>query len=571
MYGKGAKGRFVSLSVLALVVALLAPAGIARAAAPAPVKAPKAGLVMSSHPIADAIGRNVLAEGGNAMDAAVAVGYALAVVHPSAGNIGGGGFAVIHLADGTNVVCDFREKAPLQATRDMYLDANGDVVDGLSTDTYLAAGTPGTVAGMSAILAKYGTRELADLMAPAIYVASAGYRISDRQEETLAEVADRMRKFASTRQYFLKPDGSPYKSGDLFVQEDLAKTLKRIAKQGPSEFYKGETAMLIEQDMLSNGGIVTREDLAKYDVVWREPVKGTYRGYDIVSMSPPSSGGAHIIQILNVMENADIGALGFASSETLHIMAEAMRYAFADRSEFMGDPDFVKVPLDKLTSKAYAKTIYDKILANKDCATPSSDVKPGMMFKEGNNTTHYSVVDSFGNAVAVTYTINDDYGSRAAVMGAGFLLNNQMDDFSAKAGVPNIYGLIGNDANSIVPEKRPLSSMSPTIVLKNGKVFMVTGSPGGSRIITTTLQSISNVIDHGMNASEAVLAPRVHMQWVPDELRVEKYGLSKDVEKRLKAMGYDVVIRDPMGDVNAILVDPDTGAITGSGDPRAEF
>ena len=323
--------------------------------------------------------------------------------------------------------------------------------------------------------------------------------------------------------------------------------------------------------MAKNGGLVTLKDLEDYNVAWREPVKGTYRGYDVISMSPPSSGGTHLIQILNVMENVNIGELGFASSDTLRVMAEAMRYAYADRSEYMGDPDFVKVPVSELTSKAYAKSIYDKIAASKG-AKPSSEVKPGLtQLKEGSNTTHYSVVDKNGSAVSVTYTVNDWYGSGAAVMGAGFLLNNEMDDFAAKAGVPNIYGLVGSDANSIAPGKRPLSSMSPSLVLKDGKLFMVAGSPGGSRIITTTLQVISNVIDHGMNISEAVQAPRVHMQWLPDELRVEKYGLSKDAADKLEAMGYKVSVQEAMGDVNAIIVDPATGAISGSHDPRRDY
>lgn len=557
--------------LLALVVSVSLNMGIAGAAAYPPLKDKTTGLVVSSHELANSIGKDVLDRGGNAVDAAVAVGYALAVVHPAAGNIGGGGFAVIHMADGKSICLDFREKAPLAATRDMYLDKDGNVVPGLSTLGYKAAGVPGTVAGMNAMLEKYGTMKLSDLMAPTIELADKGYRINARQELSLAEFADDMAKFASSRRYFLKADGSSYKEGELFVQNDLAETLRLISANGPDAFYKGKVADILVADMKENGGLITREDLEKYHVVWREPVKGSYRGYDIVSMSPPSSGGTHIVQMLNVMENVNIGELGFASSQAIHVMAEAMRYAYADRSEYMGDPDYVDVPADKLASKEYAKQIYEKILANRNKATPSSEVKPGLPLKEGNNTTHYSVVDKWGNAVAVTYTINESYGSAAAVMGAGFLLNNEMDDFAAKAGVPNIYGLVGNDANCIVPEKRPLSSMSPTIVLKDGKLFMLAGSPGGSRIITTTLQVISNVIDHGMDISEAVMAPRVHMQWLPDELRVEKYGLSKDVENALKAMGYDIQVKLPMGDVNAILVDQETGVMYGTGDPRAEF
>ncbi len=563
--------RFVCCLLLIVLHGVWLQAGSAGAAAPAPVKAKAEGLVMSSHIFANAIGKAVLREGGNAVDAAVAVGYALAVVHPAAGNIGGGGFAIIHMTDGTNVALDFREKAPLRATRDMYLDKDGNVIDGLSVVGYKAAGVPGTVKGMSAMLEKYGTRKLAELMAPAIGLAENGYLINARQEESLAEFAKYFAQFPSSRRYFLKPDGSSYKEGDRFTQKDLAKTLRMIAEQGPAAFYEGAVADLLVKDVQENQGIITKEDLAKYNVVWREPAKGTYRGYEIISMSPPSSGGTHIIQMLNIMEQADIGAMGFGSSATVHLMAEAMRYAFADRSEYMGDPDFVKVPVKQLTSKEYAKSIYDAIISRKGKALPSKDLRPGMLLKEGNNTTHYSIVDKWGNAVAVTYTINESYGSSAAVMGAGFLLNNEMDDFAAKAGVPNIYGLVGNDANCILPEKRPLSSMSPTIVLKDGQLFMLAGSPGGSRIITTTLQVISNVIDHGMNISEAVMAPRFHMQWLPDELRIEKYGLCKDTEKALEDMGYAITVKPPMGDVNAILREPKTGMLYGSGDPRAEF
>ncbi|EAH5888969.1 gamma-glutamyltransferase [Campylobacter jejuni] len=527
------------------------------------------GLVLSSHELANKIGKEVLDKGGNAIDAAIAVGYALAVVHPAAGNIGGGGFAVIHLANGENTTLDFREMAPLKASRDMYLDSKGEIIKDASTIGYLAAGVPGTVKGMSAMLDRYGTMKLKDLMAPAIKLAEKGYLINDRQEQTMLEAKDMFKEFPSSSKYFLKKDGSTYKSGDLFVQKDLAKTLKLIAKEGPDAFYKGKIADLIAADMAKNKGIITKEDLAQYQAIWRKPVEGTYRGYDIISMSPPSSGGAHII-ILNIMENANIENLGFASSKTLHIMAEAMRQAYADRSEYMGDPDFVKIPLDKLTSKEYAKEIYAKI--PKDKALPSSKVKPGLgQIHEGHNTTHYSVLDSKGNAVSITYTINASYGSGATVEGAGFLLNDEMDDFSIKPGVPNLYGLVGGEANAIEPKKRPLSSMSPTIILKDGKVFMVVGSPGGSRIITTVLQVISNVIDHKMDISTAVESPRFHMQWLPDEIRTEPFGIIKDVQNNLEKMGYKITKEPYMSDVNAIMVDPKTGKIIGSMDTRKEF
>ncbi|MDR1472827.1 MAG: gamma-glutamyltransferase [Synergistaceae bacterium] len=560
------------IAAIFAVMPLMMAASRLEAAAYPPIRSGGNGLVLSSHRLADAIGQSVLDNGGNAVDAAVAVGYALAVVLPAAGNVGGGGFAIIHNAGKETVAVDFREKAPLAASRDMYLDKDGNVIPEASTVGYRAAGVPGTVAGLNAMLAKYGTKPLAEVIAPSIKLAEEGFATNEFGAITMADYAERFARFESSKKYFLKPDGGTYKEGEIFVQKDLAEVLKRISVSGDEGFYRGATAKLIADDMAKNGGLITLKDLEEYDVKWREPVSGKYRGYDIISMSPPSSGGTHLLQILNVMSYADIRALGFASSETLHVMAEAMRYAYADRSEYMGDPDFVEVPVEKLTSMEYAKSIYDKIVAANKKATPSSEVKPGLSeIKEGKNTTHYSIVDKDGSAVSVTYTVNDWYGSGAAVMGAGFLLNNEMDDFSAKTGVPNIYGLVGSDANSIAPGKRPLSSMSPSLVLKDGKVFIVAGSPGGSRIITTTLQVISNVIDHGMNISEAVEAPRIHMQWLPDELRVEAYGVVKDVSDKLTGMGYNVSVQEPMGDVNAILIDPETGAVCGSHDPRREF
>lgn len=526
------------------------------------------GLAVSTHELADAIGQRVLDSGGNAIDAAVAVGYALSVVHPAAGNIGGGGFALIHLANGQNIALDFREVAPKKATRDMYLDKNGEVVEDLSVVGYLAAGVPGTVKGMSAMLDKYGTKKLAELIAPAIELADKGFAITERQAQTMLEARSNLAKFASSKKYFLKPDGTPYKQGEKLVQKDLAKTLRLIADKGADAFYKGEIAAMIEADMKKNGGIITKDDLASYEVAWRKPVEGTYRGYKILSMSPPSSGGTHIIQILNTIENTNIAQYGYQSSQAIHIIAEAMRQAYADRSEYMGDPAFVKIPLDKLLSKEYAKEIYAKITPN---ATPSSQVKPGLgPIHEGNNTTHYSVADKWGNAVSVTYTINGSFGAYAAVDGAGFLLNNEMDDFSIKPGVPNQYGLVGGDANAIAPGKRPLSSMSPTIVLdKSGKLYMVVGSPGGARIITTVLQVIINVIDYKMDIARAVESSRFHMQWLPDELRLEAFGLGQDTKDSLTKMGYKLVELPDMGDVNAILID--SGKMQGAHDPRTEF
>lgn len=556
----------MKLIIKIIAVVIFLSVGIFAASYP-PIKNTKEGLAISSNILANEIGQRVLDEGGNAIDAAVAVGYALAVVHPAAGNIGGGGFAVIHLKNGENITLDFREKAPIKATRDMYLDKNKEVIKDSSVIGYLAAGVPGTVAGMSEMLEKYGTKKLSDLIKPAINLAQNGFAITERQAQTMLEVKNEFAKFSSSKKYFLKKDGSTYKEGEILVQKDLAKTLKEIQKNGQKAFYEGKIADLIVKDMQKNGGIITKEDLKSYKPIWRKPVVGNYRGYEIISMGPPSSGGIHIIEILNIIENANIKELGFGSSATISLMSEAMRQAYADRSEYLGDPDFIKVPTEQLIDKAYAKKIYNKIKPNK--AISSDDVRPGLNIKESDNTTHYSIADKWGNAVSVTYTINASYGSAAAVDGAGFLLNNEMDDFSIKPGVPNIYGLVGGDANAIEPNKRPLSSMSPTIILKDGKLFMIVGSPGGARIITTVLQVIVNVIDHKMDISEAVSAPRFHMQWLPDEIRIEKFSMPNDVKGNLEKMGYLVVTKPVMGDVNAIMID--NNIFYGSMDPRKEF
>ena len=550
-----------------------------QAASYPPIKDPNgSGLAMSSSAYCTKIGKDVLDSGGNAIDSAVAIGYCLAVVHPAAGNIGGGGFALIHLANGENVALDFRERAPLKATKNMYLDKNGNPIPNASTIGYLSAGIPGTVKGMSAMLDKYGTKKLATLIAPAINLAENGFVLTDRQAQTMLEAKDDFAKFKSSRKYFLKNDGSTYKGGELLVQKDLANTLRLIQQEGESAFYKGKIADLIIKDMERNNGIITKQDLENYKVVWRKPLIGTYRGHTIISMPPPSSGGVHILEILNTLENTDLGKLGFGSSQSIHLIAEAMRQAYADRSVFLGDPDFVDVPVKELTSKAYAKKIFSSIDKNK--ATPSKLITPGMgvikqknmpNLKEGNHTTHYSVTDKWGNAVAVTYTINASYGSAAAVDGAGFLLNDEMDDFSIKPGTANLYGLVGGDANAIAPNKTPLSSMSPTIILKDNKLYMVVGSPGGARIITTVLQVILNVIDYKMDLGRAVESPRFHMQWLPDEIRIEPYGMTKDVQNNLEKMGYKITELPDMGDVNAIIKDPKNGIYYGVGDPRKEF
>ncbi len=514
------------------------------------------GMVVTSEPIATQIGINILKLGGNAIDAAVAVGFAMAVTYPRAGNIGGGGFMLIHSAKtGQVVTIDYRETAPALAHRDMFLNKAGEVDNQLSRFSHLAAGVPGTVAGLALALEKYGSLSLAEVLAPAIQLAEQGFVVTPK-------LSREFKNLSPTPTIFLKPDGNFYEAGDILIQTYLAKTLKLIAKQGIKAFYQGEIAELIVKEMQAHGGLISKTDLAHYKAVIRKPVHGTYRGYDIYSMSPPSSGGVHIVQMLNMLENDDIATSGHNSATTIHIMTEAMKRAYADRSKYLGDPDFVTIP--DLTSKNYAAQLRAKF--NLSQATTSEDILPGTPpTYESDETTHYSVVDKAGNAVSNTYTLNFSYGSRKVVQGAGFLLNNEMDDFSAKPGVPNAYGLIGGTANAIEPNKRMLSSMSPTIVLKDGKAFLVTGSPGGSRIITTTLQVIMNVIDHQMNLQTAVNAVRIHHQWLPDELRVEK-GLNLDTMQLLKARGHRIVIKNPMGAASSILVDKNI--FYGAADPR---
>ena len=533
------------------------------------------GMVVSAHKLADEVGMKVLNAGGNAVDAAVAVAYSLSVLHPAgSGLLGGGGFAVIYSADKKEIITlDFREMASENATPEKYLDSKGQVTQDKQLG-YKAAAVPGAVAGFDAMLKRYGTKKLADLIKPAIEYAEKGYIVGRAYEILYADGVSRLKQFESSRKYFLKPDGTIYKEGDRFIQKDLAATLRLIQKQGRDAFYKGKIADLIVKDMAANGGFITKKDLANYKPEWREPVRGTYRGYDIVSMPPTSSGGIALVQMLNIMEGFDIGKMGHNSSATINVMAEAMRYAFADRAAFLGDPAFVKVPIKGLTSKEYAAEIRGKIQQGK--AVPSRTVREGDPQRfGGNHTTDFSIVDKWGNTVVINFTIRDWFGSAAAVKGAGFLLNNQMDDLSAKSGVPNNFGLVYGDANLIAPHKRPLSSMTPTIVMKDGKVFMALGSVGGPRIITTVLQVISNVIDHGMNVREAVDAPRFHMQWIPDEILYEP-EISLDVRNNLAAMGYTLKVRGPIppeffGETQTILIDPKTGIIMGAQDPRGNY
>lgn len=524
----------------------------------------KNGMVASEQGLATQVGLDILKQGGNAIDAAVAVGFALAVVLPNAGNIGGGGFMVLHdNKTGKDVAIDFREIAPAKASRDMYLDNQGNVIDGKSLFTHDASGVPGTVAGMEYALKKWGTMPLSKVLEPAIKLADKGFIVSDVLAQTLKEEKSTLGKWSSSKAIFFK-NGEPLKSGDLLVQKDLAKSLRLIAKQGAKAFYQGEIATKIAKEMQSHGGTMTLEDLKAYKVVERQPIIGDYRGYKVVTMPPPSSGGVHLIEILNMLEHYPIKEDGVNSAKNIHHMAESMKLAYADRSEYLGDPDFVKIPVTGLISKAYANERVKTIDDNK--ARLSSNIKPGKPQPyESDQTTHFSVMDKAGNAVAVTYTLNLNFGSGIVVEGTGILLNNEMDDFSVKPGVPNAFGLVGGAANAIEAKKRPLSSMTPTIVMKNNKPWLVTGSPGGARIITTVLQSVVNTIDHEMNPAEAIITPRVHHQWLPDELRVEE-GISPDTIKLLQDKGHKVVTKAPMGRIQIIQAD-DSG-FYGYSDPR---
>jgi gamma-glutamyltranspeptidase/glutathione hydrolase len=527
----------------------------------------KHGMVAAQEKVAAEIGLDILKEGGNAVDASVAVGFALAVTLPRAGNLGGGGFMIVHDAKaGATKAIDYREMAPKAAFKDMYLDADGNPVKNRSRFHGLAIGVPGTVAGMIMALQNYGSMPLTDVIAPAIKLARDGIVVTQSLSNNLKRAEERLKRWPQTAAVFYKSDGGFYEVGEIFKQPDLAHTLKLIAEHGVEGFYKGKIAQKISNAVQAAEGMITLADMNAYRPIMRDTVSGTYRGYDIHSMPPPSSGGTHIVQILNTLEGYPLTDLGANSAQTIHLMAEAMKQAYADRATYLGDADFVDVPVKELTNKQYASDIRTAIDMGK--ARPAVEVKASTLTPyESNETTHYSVVDRFGNAVSNTYTINFSYGSGIVATGTGVLMNNEMDDFSAKSGVANAYGLIGGDANAVEAGKRPLSSMSPTIVMKDGKVFLVTGSPGGSRIITTTLQIILNVIDHGMNIAEATNAPRIHHQWLPDELRVEE-GISADTKAILRAKGHDVMTKRTMGAVQSIMVDPETGLLLGSTDLR---
>jgi gamma-glutamyltranspeptidase/glutathione hydrolase len=523
----------------------------AHAASQAPVAAEN-GMVVTAQHLATHVGVDVLKDGGNAVDAAVAVGYALAVVYPAAGNLGGGGFMTIQLADGRKTFLDFREKAPLAATANMYLDKDGNVVPDLSTKGYLAVGVPGTVSGMELALKKYGTMKRATVIAPAIKYAEDGFLLEQGDVNLLATATDEFKKDMHDSGSIFLSKGEPMQVGQKLVQKDLAKTLREIAAKGTDGFYKGWVAQSIVASSKAGKGIITQADLDKYQTRELAPIECDYRGYHVVSAPPPSSGGVVICEIMNILDGYPMQSLGFHSAQGLHYQIEAMRHAYVDRNSYLGDPDFVKNPLTHLLDKDYAAKLRAAIDPQK--AGISHDLKPGVAPHEGNNTTHYSIVDKWGNAVSVTYTLNDWFGAGVMASKTGVILNDEMDDFTSKIGVPNMYGLVQGEANAIAPGKTPLSSMSPTIVTKDGKTVMVVGTPGGSRIITATLLTMLNVIDYGMNIQEAVDAPRFHQQWLPEETNLEAFAVSPDTRKILEGWGQKFTGPQPFNHVAAILV-----------------
>ncbi|HEY0820681.1 MAG TPA: gamma-glutamyltransferase, partial [Rhizobacter sp.] len=536
--------------ILAFSLAFTLALPAAQAASVAPVAAEN-GMVVTAQHLATRVGVDVLKDGGNAVDAAVAVGYALAVVYPAAGNLGGGGFMTIQFADGRKTFLDFREKAPLAAKPDMYLGPDGNVVKGLSTRGYLAAGVPGTVHGLEVALKKYGTMKRAALIDPAIRYAERGFVLDQGDIDMLKTATEDFRKDAPSAAIFLNK-GEPFEVGQTLRQADLARTLKRIRAQGADGFYKGPVAAEMVAASQAGKGLFTQVDFDEYSTREMAPIECDYRGYRVVSAPPPSSGGVIICEMLNILEGYPLKELGFRSAQAVHYQIEAMRHAYADRNAYLGDPDFVKNPIERLLDKTYAAKIRAAIDPAK--AGVSQEIKPGVPPHEGSNTTHYSIVDKWGNAVSVTYTLNDWFGARVTAGKTGVLLNNEMDDFTSKVGVPNIYGLVQGEANRIEPGKRPLSSMSPTIVSKDGKPVMVVGTPGGSRIITVVLHTILNVVDYGMNIQEAVDAPRFHQQWLPEATNFERFAISPDTQKLLEGMGHKIGNPQPANHVAAILI-----------------
>ncbi|WP_458758833.1 gamma-glutamyltransferase [Afipia sp. TerB] len=570
-------GSFTTLRLMAAVLATLVMASSATAqdsrhgyyAPPSldtikPVAA-KHGMVVAQEKIAARIGADVLARGGNAVDAAVATGFAMAATYPRAGNLGGGGFMMIHLAKGNqDIALDYRETAPSAATRDMFLGADGKPDPAKSRSSALGIGVPGTVAGLALALEQYGSGKftLRDLIQPAIALARDGFIIADDIADTLPDWHKRLAKWPASKKIFTRPDGSSLVAGDRLVQSDLATTLEAVAAQGPRGFYEGAVAEKLANGIRTAGGIITTDDLKNYRAVVRQPVRGTYRGYDIVSMPLPSSGGTVLIETLNILEGYDLHDMGAGWVDTLHVMIEAMKRAYADRARYLGDPAFVNAPLHELTAKDYAARQRASIAMDKASPAIALSVTPP---REGSNTTHFSVVDRDGNAVSNTYTLNFSYGVGLVAEGTGVLLNNELDDFTAAPGASNAYGLVGYEANLPGPGKRPLSSMTPTIVLKDGKPVLVTGSPGGSRIISTVLQVIVNVLDHRMNVAAAVAAPRLHHQWLPDEVRVE-HGFPSKALDALRARGH--VIATPLGQTSANSIMVTSDGLLGAADPR---
>ena len=553
-----------------LLILVFINASVAPVAAREPVRA-RHGMVASTNDVASRVGVEIMKRGGNAVDAAIAVAFALAVTHPAAGNLGGGGFMMIRLKNGKTTAIDYREMAPAAAHRDVYLDKNGNLIEGEggSLVGYRAAGVPGTVRGMELALKKYGSGKLtwSQLIEPARQLAANGFTVTYSLARSLHGNREYLAKYGETKRIYLR-GGKFYQEGELFRQPELAATFARLQRFGPNEFYEGETARLIAADMKRNHGLMTLEDLRGYVAKERTPLRGDYRGYEIISMPPPSSGGAVLIEMLNILEGYQLSKFEASSSDRYHLMAEAMRRAFADRAEYMGDSDFVKVPVAGLIDKAYAARLRSTI--NTDRASSSAEVRAGRPAGyESEETTHFTVVDGEGNAVANTYTLNNSYGSAAMAKGTGMLLNDEMDDFAAKPGTPNLYGLIQGERNAVAPRKRPLSAMTPTIVLrKDGSLWFTVGSPGGPTIINTVLCVITNVIDYEMNIQQAIDAPRIHHQWLPDELAGEPFGLSGDTQRALTSRGHTLAKQRYLGDAEGIMIEEKTGMRLGATDPR---
>jgi gamma-glutamyltranspeptidase/glutathione hydrolase len=556
--------------IVLLLVWVLTFVNVSHAAPREPVRA-RHGMVASTNEVASRVGVQIMKRGGNAVDAAIAVAFALAVTHPAAGNLGGGGFMMIRLKDGRSTAIDYREMAPAAAHRNVYLDKNGNLIEGEggSLVGYRAAGVPGTVRGMELALKKYGSGKLtwSQLLEPARLLAANGFTVTYELARSLKGSDDYLSKYAETKRIYLR-GGNFYKEGEVFRQPELAATFARLQRSGPNEFYEGETARLIVADMKRHNGLMTMEDLRGYVAKERTPLRGTYRGHEIISMPPPSSGGAVLLEMLNILEGYDLQKTDANSSDRYHLMAEAMRRAFADRAEYMGDSDFVKVPVAGLIDKSYAATLRATI--NTDRASTSAEVRAGRPAGyESEETTHFTVVDADGNAVANTYTLNNSYGSAAVAKGTGMLLNDEMDDFAAKPGTPNLYGLIQGERNAVAPRKRPLSAMTPTIVLrKDGSLWFTVGSPGGPTIINTVLCIITDVIDYNMNIQQAIDAPRIHHQWLPDELVGEPFGLSGDTQRALTARGHTLAKLRYLGDAEGIMIEEKTGMRLGATDPR---